>query len=128
MTGGRITTWALVAVLAAAPVASTGCRSMRPITPATTGAQPTWNVRPGDDLHLTLTDGRTVTCTVAAVESGAIVTEDGARYPFTEIRDVERREFSGGKTVALIGGGVAGVLVAFAILVAAAMTSLMSGG
>lgn len=127
MTGYRVTTWALAVLLATAPVASTGCRSLRPVTPETTAAQPAWNVRPGDDLRLTLTDGRAVTCTVAAVESGAIVAKDGARYPFADIRQVERREVSGGKTAALVGGGVLGALLAGAILVIAGTLSLMSG-
>ena len=127
MTGHRVTTWALVAMLATAPLASTGCRSMRPVTPETTAAQPTWNVRPGDDLRLTLVDGRSVTCTVAAVETGVIVAKDGARYPFADIREVERRELSGGKTAVAVGGGVLGALLAAAILVVVGTLSILSG-
>lgn len=127
MTGHRVTTWALAVLLAAAPVASTGCRSLRPVTPETTAAQPAWDVQPGDDLRLTLAGGRRVTCTVAAVENGVIVAKDGARYPFADIREVERREVSGGKTAALVGGGVLGALLAGAILVVVGTLSILSG-
>lgn len=128
MTGHRVTTWALAVLLATAPVASAGCRSLRPVAPAATAAQPAWNVRPGDDLRLTLVDGRSVACTVAAVEDGVIVANDGARYPFADIREVERREVSSGRTAALVGGGVLGALLAAAILVVVGTLSILSGG
>jgi hypothetical protein len=100
---------------------------MRPVTPETTAAQTAWNVRPGDDLRLTLADGRAVTCTVAAVEAGVIVAEGGARYPFADIRRVERREVSAGKTAALVGGGVLGAVLAAAVLVVVGTLSILSG-
>lgn len=127
MTGHRVPAWALAVLLAISPVATTGCRSLRPVTPETTAAQPVWNVRPGDGLRLTLVDGHAVTCTVAAVEAGVIVAKDGARYPFADIRRVERREVSAGKTAALIGGGVLGAVLAAAVLVVAATMSIASG-
>lgn len=122
----HVATWALAVSLAAAP-ATSGCRSLRPVTPDTTASQPAWNLRPGDDVRLTLVDGRSVACTVAGVESGVIVAKDGARYPFTDIRAVERREVSAGKTAVAVGGGVLAAVLAAAILVVVATLSILSG-
>lgn len=127
MTVHRMTAWGVALLLATAPLVLAGCRSLRSVPPETTAAQPAWNVRPGDDLRLTLTNGRSVTCTVAAVESDVIVAKDGARYPFTDIREVERREISSGKTAAAVGGSVLGVLLAGAILVIVGTLSILSG-
>ena len=53
--------------------------------------------------------------------------QGGARYPFADIRRVERREVSAGKTAALVGGGVLGAVLAAAVLVVVGTLSILSG-
>lgn len=116
----------LVVTLAAAPGAS-GCRSMHALPVQTTASQaPAWGVAPGDDLRVALNDGRQVQFTVASVTTDAVVATDGARYPFADMRVVERREPSTGRTVLLVAGGVLAVLFLYMLMVASALGSLAS--
>lgn len=113
----------LVATIATAP----GCRSMHTVKPDTTAQQPAaWKVKPGDDIRLTLKDGRTLRLVVAAVETDAIVERQGSRVALSEIQTLERRQFSAGRTVAAIAGGILGALVMLTIVVANSLSGLGS--
>lgn len=115
----------LVVTVATAP----GCRSMHTVKPDITAQQPDqWNVKPGDDIRVTLKDGRTLRLTVASVESDAIVAQEGTRVAFTEIQTLERRQFSAPRTVGLVAGGVLAALVALAVAMVAALSSGWSSG
>lgn len=115
----------LVAAIATAP----GCRSMHTVKPATTADQPVaWTVKPGDDIRVTLKDGRTLTLVVAAVETDAIVAREGTRVAFSEIQTLERRQFSGPRTAGLAVGGILAALLALAFAMVAAMGSAWSSG
>jgi hypothetical protein len=115
----------LVVAVATAP----GCRSMHTVKPDITAQQPgRWSVKPGDDIRVTLKDGRTLRLTVASVEGDAIVAQEGTRVPFTEIQTLERRQFSAPRTVGLVAGGVLAALLALAVAVVAAMDSAWTSG
>ncbi len=115
----------LVVTVATAP----GCRSMHTVRPDTTAQQPSqWSVKPGDDIRVTLKDGRSLRLTVASVDSDAIVAREGARVAFTEIQTLERRQFSAPRTAGLVVGGVLAALLALAFAVVAAMGSAWSSG
>lgn len=117
----RATAWLVISVLALGP-ASAGCRSMQSLPVQTTASQPAgWGVEPGDHLRLTLVDGRRVRLTVKAVAPDAIVAANDARYPFADVRAVERRQFSGRRTALLAVGGV---LIARILYMAAWVASM----
>lgn len=115
----------LVVTVATAP----GCRSMHTVKPDITAQQANpWSVEPGDDIRVTLKDGRTLRLTVASVESDAIVAREGPRVAFTEIQTLERRQFSAPRTAGLVVGGVLAALLALAVAVVAAMDSAWTSG
>lgn len=58
------------------------------------------------------------------IEGDAIVSAEGVRYTTTEIAQLQRRTFSGGKTALAVAGTVAGAYVVAAILIVIALDSL----
>jgi len=113
----------LVCVLSASAVVMTGCTSMHRAPVVVAELQPSsWRVSPGDEVRVTMRDGRTAQFTVQTVEPAAIVARDGTRYDLTDIVTVERRAFSGIKTTFLAVGILGGVLL---FVVAAAIASLV---
>jgi FtsP/CotA-like multicopper oxidase with cupredoxin domain len=74
---------------------------------------PTWQVKPGDTVRVTLANGLRVQFEVAAVEEDALVADNGNRHQNTDIRRVERSEFSSGRTTVAVIGGLLGALVIF---------------
>lgn len=120
----RATTWLLICAVAFGPI-SAGCRSMQPVSVQTTPAQPaTWSVAAGDHLRLTLVDARTVRLTVKSVTPDAVVAASGVRYPFAGIRAVERRQFSGRRTLLLAVGAVLLVRIVYMAAWVAAMPAI----
>jgi hypothetical protein len=83
-----------------------------------------WTARPGDDVRVTLKDGRRVRFKVHSVDDKGIVAGNRARYEATDIVLIERRTFSTTKTVFLVGAGIA---LAVCIAYAAATASLLTG-
>lgn len=103
---------------------STGCRSMRELPAQTAPTQPpTWQVKQGDTIRVTLANGRRVRFKVAAVDNDALVAVNGNRYQLTGVTRVERRQFSGGRTVLVIGG----FLVAAAVVIAGSAILVIPG-
>ena len=108
---------------------SSGCRSMRPVSVRTTGAQPSgWKVSAGDEVQLTLADGQRVRVTVKAASADEVIAADGTRYPFADIRTVERRELSPIRTAALIAGGVLAAVFLYMLAWATAVGSFWAAG
>jgi hypothetical protein len=106
-------------------VVACGCTTMRvvqrPVAPGNidSAASGMASVRPGDEVRVTLRDGRQVRFEVLAVDSTGIVALDRSRYATPDILRVERRSFSGAKTAILLAAGVATfVLVLYAVAVA----------
>lgn len=114
----------LVCLLTTSAVSASGCTSMHPL-PVVTAASPQAidRIGPGDEIRVTMRDGRQARFTVQRVEEAALIAIDGTRYDDSNIVTLERREFSGGKTALLVAGIVGGVLF-FAY--AAAVASLGS--
>lgn len=124
----RAPAWVAIIALALAPL-SVGCRTMHPVAVQTTASQPPqWTVAPGDDLRLTMNDGRRVRIAVRAVAADGLVDADGRRFAFAEIRAVERREFSGGRTTLLLAGGALAAVFLYMLAWVSAMGSAWASG
>ena len=112
-----------VCALSASAVVMTSCTSMHRVPVVVGEPQPSsWRVNSGDEVSVTMRDGRTARFTVQTVEPASIIARDGTRYDLTDIVTVERRAFSGVRTTFLVGGILGG---AFLFAVAAAMASYL---
>src|SRR5213075_2136512 len=89
--------------------------------PAQPAASTEMKLHPGDQVRVTLTDGKTVTFVVATIEPDALVGSDGRRVLYSDMSELEKRHVSAGKTTALIAGAV--VVIPLLILVLAAATA-----
>lgn len=77
-----------------------------------------WAVSPGDEVRITLRDGRRITVKVQTIDATGVVAVDRLRYEAADILTVERKSFSGPKTAILVAAGVAAFLfVAYAAAV-----------
>ena len=95
----------LVCALSASAVMTPGCTSMRPTPVVAATSQPSPSrVRPGDEVRLTMRDGRRAQFRVQTVDTASITALDGARYDLGDVLRVERREFSWVKTTVLLVG------------------------
>jgi hypothetical protein len=110
----------LVALLTASALVGSGCTSMHQVPVVAPGpSQTTSMVKPGDNVRVTMRDGRTAQFTVGQVEASAITARGGERYATDQIATVERRTFSATKTTVLIAGALGGVfLLAYGFAVA----------
>jgi hypothetical protein len=92
---------------------------MRTVKPATDPSKPRFGpVKAGDTVVLHLHDGRRVEITVARVEGDALVSAEGVRYPHAEIAQLQRRSFSGLKTLGFVGGAYLAAVAALALAIA----------
>ena len=102
---------------------------MKRIQPATAAAQPVYGpLKSGDDVIVQTRDGERWRFKIDAIEGDTIVAPGGRRFVAKDVMRVERRQFSGPKTVALVAGIAGGVFVVVQAMVAAALDSLLSGG
>lgn len=101
----------LACVLIAASVAVAGCTSMHrvPIVAAAEVPAPP-PAKPGDNVRVTLRDGTMAEFIVGKVTTDAIVARNGDRYGIADIAILERRQFSGRRTILLILGVPAAVM------------------
>ena len=119
----------LVCALTALAVATASCSSMHKVPLVQTSAgQPTWQVKAGDTIRVTLRDGGSSEFKVQSVTPDAIIASDGTRYEHTNITSVERRGFSGGKTAGAAGAGLGVLAYVFVAVGMAAVLSLLLGG
>ncbi len=110
-----------VVLLTVFALAGSGCTSLHPIALVTTGAPvATVGIKPGDDVRVTMRDGRKARFTVESVEPSTVIARGGTRYAMDEMTTLERRSFSGAKTAGYIAGVGA---AAFLILVEIAAAS-----
>jgi hypothetical protein len=98
-------------------LSASGCQSLRPV-PLT--ADPNWldTLRPGDDVVLTLRDGRAPEIEVARIEASAIIDDKGTRFETQSITSVRVERADGRRTTALIILCAAAVGLGVAILLA----------
>lgn len=110
----------LVCLLTIFAVSVSACTSMHRVpVVAADPAQIGDKIVPGDEVRVTMRDGRQARFTVQRVEEAALIASDGARYENPDIVTLERRTFSGGRTALLVAGVVGGALFfAYAVAVA----------
>lgn len=96
---------------------ASGCATFKPMPPPTPPEPRVARVRPGDELLLTLRDGRQVQIEVQRIEGDTIVSGEDVRYAPAEITQVQVRRTSVAKTALLVGGLVAGAYAAVMIMV-----------
>jgi protein involved in polysaccharide export with SLBB domain len=128
MRAGRSPAFRLVTVLTALAMSASACTSLHPV-PVVAASQPGSPdpIQPGDEVRVTMHDGRRTAFVVGAVQDTAIVARDGTHYPHDQIAVLERKGFSGPKTGILIGSLVAGFLfISYAIAVASLLGDLES--
>lgn len=102
----RVTKPAVAIVLLSALLLS-GCHSMtRVVLPDSTPPPPNAAVfaqlKAGDTVRVTMRTGEKVTFTLEEVRAEGVVAKDGRHIPFGDIGQLERRHFSGTKTVVVI--------------------------
>ena len=90
---------------------ATGCTTLKPLAPAEPESILA-QIKPGDTVRLTTRDGRVRDFTVKEATIQHLVGEN-ERVNLSDISDMERREFSTGKTVAIVVGTVVLAIVAF---------------
>lgn len=110
----------LIVALAAGAL---GCTSMKTVRPSTDPSNPVFGkVKAGDAVVLYLADGRRLEITVARVDRDALVSAQGVRYERAEIVQLQKRAFSGPKTVGFVAAAyaaaIAAVIAALGIAVA----------
>ena len=111
----RITALVLVAALAS------GCHVQKRIAlPGEIPAVSTVAVKPGDEVRIVMRGGVTALGRVTEVNQDGLIAAGGQRYPYADMLQLERRQFSVGRTVALVAGSVAGTLAMFIALLLAA--------
>ena len=100
---------------------SAGCTTLRPIQGSPIELRQSIRsgalLKPGDQVSIATTDNKTHQFEVIGITAGVIEgkTESVA---IDQVASVEKRQFSRGKTVALVGGLVAGALLGFVIYAA----------
>ena len=104
---------------------ATGCTTFKPMAAANTEVIPS-RIKPGDEVRLTTRDGRVREFIIKEVTDKQLVGENESVVDLSDITDIERREFSTGKTVGLVGGIIGVVLLI--VIIAASNSKGSSGG
>jgi len=65
-------------------------------------------VNPGDEVRLTMRDGRRAQFTVHIADTATITARDGTTYEVADVVALERRQFSWAKTTFMVFGILAG--------------------
>ncbi len=122
----RVIACLLAASLVACGTSSSGCTTMRTVKPNTVpGNPPSTTIKPGDTVSIRLKDGREKRFVVQALDSDAMTSASGVRYPLADIVEAKVRRASPPKTIALVAGIAVGTcFVLFAIAFAALLGSL----
>jgi len=107
----RIIVYALIVLL------STGCTTLRPVNASSNELQQRINsgglLRVGDELEVVTSDGKIHQLTVARLGDGRIEGRNES-INVDQVASLRKREFSGGRTLALIGGVAVAVVLAVA--------------
>ena len=109
---------ALLLVTALLPLMA--CTSMKTIHPATSPGAPTYGpLKAGDTVRVRTADGQSKRFIVQQIDGETIIGPEGQRYARAEVVRLERKSFSGPKTVGLAAGIFGGLYLLAAIAVAA---------
>jgi uncharacterized lipoprotein YajG len=108
----RLTASAVVFALMVGSNASTACTSMRTIKPVTNpGDTKSSGIKAGDTVSIRLKDGREEQFVVHELDSESLTSAGGVRYTRADITELKLRSSSPTKTILLITGVSAGVLL-----------------
>jgi hypothetical protein len=109
--------------LSASALTMNGCTSMHR-TPVNVAPQPpSPHLRSGDEVHVTMRDGRRARFRVLTADAASIIARDGSKYDRADILTIEQRQFSGVKTTLLVVG-IVGVVLGAMVAAAAATVGL----
>jgi hypothetical protein len=115
---------ALALVVALLPL--TACTSMKTIHPATSPGAPTYGpLKAGDTVRVQTADGQNKRFIVQQIDGETIIGPEGQRYTRAEVVRLERKSFSGPKTVGLAAGIFGGLFLLIAAAAASAYASLL---
>ncbi len=115
---------ALALVVALLPL--TACTSMKTIHPATGPGAPTYGpLKAGDTVRVQTADGQSKRFIVQQIDGETIIGPEGQRYTRAEVVSLERKSFSGPKTVGLAAGIFGGLFLLIAAAAASAYASLL---
>ena len=105
-----------------------GCATLRTIpAPGTSSESPSAQLKRGDELVLTLRDGRRVEVEIERIEDNTIVSTEGVRYERSDIVTLQVHRVSAWRTALLVGGIVAGAFVVAGMMIASALNSFWGG-
>lgn len=115
---------ALALVTALLPL--TACTSMKTIHPTSSPGAPTYGpLKAGDTVRVQTADGQSKRFIVQQIDGETIIGPEGQRYTRAEVVRLERKSFSGPKTVGLAAGIFGGLFLVFAAAAASAYASLL---
>lgn len=101
-----------VSILAAAILLNAGCTTLRPIEGTAAELQQRINsgelLKPGDRVLITTSDEKAHRFAVTAMSAGNIEGKNGS-VPVDQVVGLQKRQFSRGKTIALVAGIAGGV-------------------
>ena len=120
----RLRYWLCICLMCSTVATSSGCVTMRTINPPVTPTSPFGDLKPGDELALTLNDGRRVRIEVDRIDADTIVSREGVRYARADIARLQVRRISAARTSLLVVGIVVGVVFVAGWAVASALDSL----
>lgn len=98
-------------------LSASACATFRPLPPPTSSAPHFSGLHSGDEVLLTLHDGRQVEIEIERVEGGTLVSGEGVRYTPAQIANVQVRRVSPIRTALLVGGLVAAAYATLMIFV-----------
>jgi hypothetical protein len=107
---------------------STACTSMKTIHPATSPGAPTYGpLKAGDTVRVQIADGQSKRFIVQQIDGEIIIGPEGQHYTRAEVVRLERKSFSGPKTVGLAAGIFGGFFLLAGIAFASGAGDLLGG-
>ncbi len=105
-----------------------GCATWRTVPGPRTPVDPAFaDVKPGDELVLTLRDGRRVEVDVERIDGDTLVSDEGVRYARHDIAALQVHRLSAWRTALLVGGIAAAAFVVVGMMIASALNSFWGG-
>lgn len=112
----------------------TGCSTYRDIgvhhqTTGVVNYQTAPSLWKGDRVRYALKDGRKGEMVIQSTNNRSLIGQDGTMVPLEQVVTLERKEVSGGKTVAAAGAGIGvGAIVVVTVLSVGLVTALVAAG
>ena len=106
-----------IAAVLVGTLTSASCSSLKTVRPVSPGETPRRPVQSGDTVVVLTRDGASARFVVQQIEGQTLIATDGRRFAGSDLVRVERKEFSGPKTVGLIAAIAGGAFLVVAISV-----------